>query len=173
MVENIGHSFGVRGISAVMTGIMSKIQLCFLALIARAVMATIFWKSAMTKIAFNGEGLTEFSLAQIWHTLTLNWTVADSTYMLFEYEYGLPVIPFTWAANMAVAAEIILPIALVLGLFTRYAALAMLGMTAVIQIFVYPELWTVHGLWAIALLAIMSVGGGRLSVDHLICKKGL
>jgi len=143
------------------TGIMSKIQLCQLAILARFVMATIFWKSAMTKIAFSAEGVAEFSLAQIWHVISLNWTVADSTYMLFEYEYDLPVIPF------------LLPIALVLGFFTRYAALAMLGMTMVIQIFVYPELWTVHALWALALLVIMSKGGGRLSLDRLICGKCL
>ncbi|PCJ34872.1 MAG: hypothetical protein COA93_03960 [Alphaproteobacteria bacterium] len=155
------------------TGIMSKIQLCQLAILARFVMATIFWKSAMTKIAFSAEGVAEFSLAQIWHVISLNWTVADSTYMLFEYEYDLPVIPFNWAANLAVAAEILLPIALVLGFFTRYAALAMLGMTMVIQIFVYPELWTVHALWALALLVIMSKGGGRLSLDRLICGKCL
>ncbi|MCF6216806.1 MAG: DoxX family protein [Emcibacter sp.] len=155
------------------TGAMSKIQICQLAILARLVMAVIFWKSAMTKIAFNAQGMAEFSLAQIWHVISLNWTVADSTYMLFEYEYDLPVIPFDWAANLAVAAEILLPIALFLGFFTRYAALAMLGMTLVIQVFVYPDLWTVHGLWAIALLVIMSKGGGRLSLDRVICGKCL
>ncbi len=155
------------------TGIMSKIQICQLAILARFVMATIFWKSAMTKIAFNAEGMAEFSLTQIWHVITLNWTVADSTYMLFEYEYDLPVIPFDWAANLTVAAEILLPIALIFGFLTRYAALSMFGMTLVIQIFVYPDLWTVHGLWAIALLVIMSKGGGRLSLDRVICGKCL
>ncbi len=155
------------------TGVMSKIQICQLAILARFVMASIFWKSAMTKIAFNGEGMTEFSLSQIWHVITLNWTVADSTYMLFEYEYALPIIPFEWAANLSVAAEILLPMALILGFFTRYAALTMLGMTLVIQIFVYPNLWAVHALWVIALLVIMSKGGGRLSLDRLICGKCL
>jgi len=155
------------------SGMMSKIQTYQLAILARFVMATIFWKSAMTKIAFEEPGLTTFSLAQVWQVITLNWTVADSTYMLFEYEYDLPIIPPEWAGNLSVAAEILLPMALVLGFFTRYAAAAMLGMTLVIQIFVYPNLWTVHGLWAIALLIIMSKGGGRLSLDRLICGKCL
>ncbi len=74
---------------------------------------------------------------------------------------------------MAVAAEILLPMALIVGLFTRYAALLMLVMTLVIQIFVYPGLWTVHGLWAVALLTVMAKGGGRMSVDHSISKKYL
>ncbi|VAV93819.1 hypothetical protein MNBD_ALPHA01-814 [hydrothermal vent metagenome] len=163
----------ITGILAMTTGIMSKVQICQLAVLARVVMAAIFWKSAMTKITFDGAGLAEFSLAQIWNVITLNWAVADSAYMLFEYEYDLPLIPFALAAHMAVAAEILLPMALIVGLFTRYAALLMLVMTLVIQIFVYPGLWTVHGLWAIALLTVMAKGGGRMSVDHLIGKKYL
>lgn len=163
----------ITGLLKTVTGMMSNIQVGLGAILSRIVMASIFWKSAMTKIAFNDEGVTAFSLGQIWNVITLDWTVSDSTYMLFEYEYDLPVLPFELSAHMALTAEILLPMALILGLFTRYAALAMLGMTLVIQIFVYPNLWTVHGLWAIALLAIMSHGGGRLSVDNFLCKKCL
>tara|TARA_R110002072_G_scaffold116040_1_gene246408 strand:+ start:516 stop:1016 length:501 start_codon:yes stop_codon:yes gene_type:complete len=156
-----------------LSGLMGNIQICYLAMAGRIIMAAIFWKSAMTKIAFNEAGLGEFSLAQIWNVVTLDWTVASGTYTLFEYDYDLPLLPPELAAHMALAAEILLPMALILGLFTRYAALAMLAMTAVIQIFVYPNLWTVHGLWAIALLVIMAKGGGKLSLDRLICKKCL
>jgi len=167
MRDNITH------ILAQITGYMSKIPASGISLLARVIMAAIFWTSGMTKIAFNVEGITDFSWSQIWNVITLNWTVSEGTYMLFEYEYNLPVIPFEWAAHMALTAELILPIALILGIFTRYAALAMLGMTLVIQILVYPNLWSVHALWAIALLSIMTQGGGRLSVDHFICRKCL
>lgn len=151
--------------------VMSKTPVWAISLLGRVIMATIFWKSAMTKIAINSDGVTDFFLAQIWDVLTLNWVVADSTYMLFEYEYDLPLLPADWAAHMALAAEILLPIALILGLFTRFAALAMLGMTLVIQIFVYPDLWTVHGLWAVTLLFIITRGPGVLSLDCLLRKK--
>lgn len=163
----------ITGLLTTVTGMMSNIPLSLLALLSRLVMAAIFWKSAMTKIAFNDGGITEFSFSQFWNVITLNWTVSDSTYMLFEYEYDLPVLPFELSAHMALTAEILLPIALIAGLFTRYAALAMLGMTLVIQTFVYPNLWTVHGLWATALAVIMIHGGGRLSVDNFLCKKCL
>ncbi len=167
MMEKITHILGAT------TSCMTKIPTSGVSLLARFMMASIFWKSAMTKITFEGDGLSGFSLAQIWNVVTLNWTVSDSTYMLFEFEYALPIIPAELGAQMALTAEILLPMALILGLFTRYAALAMLGMTAVIQIFVYPNLWSVHGLWAIALLIIMIYGGGRLSMDKFLCKKCL
>ena len=96
------------------------------------------------------------------------WQIKDSTWFLFEQEYKLPLIPSDWAAVLATLAEHALPVALVLGLATRLSALALLGMTAVIQIFVYPEAWTTHGLWAACFLALIAQGPGRLSLDHLL-----
>lgn len=155
------------------TNMMSKIPDSIISLLARGIMASIFWKSAMTKIALNDTGLADFSFAQVWNVITLDWTVSSMTYTLFEYDYDLPLLPYEWAAHMAITAELILPMALVLGFFTRYAALAMLGMTLVIQIFVYPHLWNVHGLWAVALLFMISKGGGKISLDNIFCKKYL
>ena len=57
---------------------------------------------------------------------------------------------------------------LILGLGSRFAALGLLGMTAVIQIFVFPEAWGVHGLWAVGLLAVIAWGPGRISLDRVI-----
>ena len=71
---------------------------------------------------------------------------------------------------MATYAEHIFPILLVLGLFTRFAALSLLMMTAVIQLFVYPEAWTVHMWWALALLYLIRYGGGKVSADHFLWK---
>ena len=96
------------------------------------------------------------------------FTIKDSTYFLFQYEYALPVIPHNVAAVLATLAEHVLPILLILGLGTRFAALGLLGMTAVIQIFVYPDAWITHGLWAAALLAVIARGPGAWSLDHLL-----
>lgn len=95
------------------------------------------------------------------------WQIADSTWFLFEHEYALPLIPSNVAAVAATVAEHVLPILLILGLATRLSALGLLGMTAVIQIFVYPEAWQTHGLWAACLLAVAARGPGRVSLDHL------
>lgn len=95
------------------------------------------------------------------------FSIKDSTWFLFEHEYALPLIPPQVAAVMATVAEHVLPALLILGLFTRLSALGLLGMTAVIQIFVYPDAWMTHGLWAAALLAVAARGPGSWSADHL------
>lgn len=94
--------------------------------------------------------------------------IKDGTWYLFEHVYALPLIPFEWAAVMATVAEHILPVLLVLGLLTRFSALALLGMTAVIQIFVFPGAWVMHGLWAACFLALIAHGPGAWSLDRLI-----
>jgi putative oxidoreductase len=96
------------------------------------------------------------------------FTIKDSTWFLFEHEYALPVIPPHLAAVMATTAEHVLPALMILGLGTRLSALGLLGMTAVIQIFVYPGAWITHGLWAAALLALVARGPGAWSLDRLL-----
>ncbi len=126
-----------------------------LALLARLVMAVIFFKSWLTKV----------DLATM--------SIKPATYFLFANEYKLPLLPTDLAAYLTVAAELVLPVLLVLGLFTRYAAAAMLIMTLVIQIFVYPNAYTTHGLWALALLFIMKHGPGPLSLDAMLWGDGV
>jgi putative oxidoreductase len=111
--------------------------------------AMVFWLSGRTKV----EGL---------------FTIKDSTWFLFQEEFALPLIPSDLAAVLATTAEHALPVLLIIGLFTRFAALGLLTMTAVIQIFVYPDAWVTHGLWGAALLALIARGPGRLSLDHLL-----
>lgn len=120
-----------------------------LALAARLALAAIFFLSGRTKV--NG-------------LLTVN----DSTYTLFRDEYKVPLIPPELAAHLATYAEHFLPILLVLGLFTRFSALALLGMTAVIQIFVYPSAWPTHLSWTALMLYLMGRGGGLLSMDYVL-----
>lgn len=115
---------------------------------ARLFPAMVFWQSARTKV----EG----------------FSIKESTYFLFEQVYALPLIAPNIAAVMATYAEHILPILLILGLLARFAALGLLVMTAVIQIFVFPDAWVTHGLWACALLVVLMQGAGRVSLDHLL-----
>lgn len=119
------------------------------ALALRIFPAMVFWQSGRTKV----EGL---------------FTIKDSTFFLFKEEFALPVIPSDLAAVLATSAEHVLPALMILGLFTRLSALGLLAMTAVIQIFVYPDAWVTHGLWGAALLALIARGPGRLSLDALL-----
>ena len=120
-----------------------------LALASRLAMAAIFFQSGRTKV----EGLL---------------TVTPGAYELFRSEYKLPVVPPDIAAHLAAYAEHLFPLLLVLGIFTRLSAIALLGMTLTIQIFVYPDAWPTHLSWAALLLYLVGRGGGALSVDRLL-----
>ena len=98
-------------------------------------------------------------------------TIKTSTFYLFQYEYRIPLIPAPSAAHMAAYSEHLFPVLLVLGLASRLSAAALLGMTAVIEIFVYPGAWVTHLGWATALAFIMFRGPGALSLDHFIRRR--
>ena len=119
-----------------------------LAIPLRFAVATVFWNSAMTKLA--------------------NW---DTAIALFTDEYKVPLLPPELAAYMAATVELTTPVLLVLGLLTRPAALVLLGMTTVIEVFVYPEAWPTHIQWAAMLLVLLCRGPGKLSIDHLVWRK--
>lgn len=132
------------------------------ALLARVSIAATFWRSGQTKIQGLAIDLVEGRFEFGWPRF------ADATIDLFRDEYRLPFLPPEWAAGLASAAEHVFPILLLLGLATRLSAAALLMMTLVIQIFVYPSAWPVHGLWAVALLFLMAKGAGAVSLDHLL-----
>jgi putative oxidoreductase len=94
----------------------------------------------------------------------------DTTIALFRDEYQVPFLPPEIAAYIVTGIELSTPVLLVLGLFVRPAAAVLLGMTAVIEIFVYPEAWPTHLQWAAMLLILIARGGGALSVDRLIAR---
>lgn len=121
----------------------------FLLLICRLGIASLFFLSGRTKV----EGLL---------------TVSDSAYALFASEYKVPLLPPQVAAHAATYAEHLFPILLVLGLFTRVSALALLGMTLVIEIFVYPDAWPTHLIWAAILLVLIARGAGAWSLDRRV-----
>lgn len=118
-----------------------------IALASRIAVAAIFFYSARTKV----DGLL---------------TIKDTTFVLFEEDYKVPLLPPEFAAHMATYAEHLFPILLVLGLCTRLSAAALFGMTAVIQIFVYPDAWPTHLTWAVPMLYLIGRGGGTWTVDH-------
>jgi putative oxidoreductase len=123
-----------------------------LLLVARVAIAAVFFLSGRTKVT----GWIELK---------------PSTYTLFRSEYALPLIPPEWAAHLATYAEHLFPLLLVLGLLTRPSAAALLGMTLVIEVFVYPDAWPVHLTWAGLLLPLLAYGGGAWSLDRLMLGK--
>ncbi len=121
-------------------------------LFVRISLAGIFWRSGRTKV-----------IEKTWIMLS------DNTKMLFENEYAGVPLPSELAARLALGAEHLFPVLLVIGLATRLSALALLVMTLVIQIFVYPEAWwQVHIIWVALALVLIVRGGGKLSLDHWI-----
>lgn len=125
-------------------GGLDDVPYSLLAIPLRLAVATVFWNSGTTKLA--------------------NW---ETTLFLFEDEYQVPVLPPEIAAVMAASIELTAPVLLVAGLLTRPTAAVLLGMVAVIQIFVYPQAWPTHIQWAAMLLILLCRGPGTLSLDHL------
>lgn len=119
-----------------------------LLLVQRLGIAGIFFFSGRTKV----DGLL---------------TVNDTAFELFRSEYALPLVKPELAAYAATYGEHLFPLMLALGLFTRLSAAALLAMTLVIQVFVYPDAWPTHLSWAGLLLSLVALGGGKLSLDRV------
>ncbi|MCB5162129.1 DoxX family protein [Marinomonas algarum] len=145
--------------------IFKKIPESLILFIARFSIAAVFWKSGQTKI----EG---FSLDLIGMEAKLGWPqLKESTLFLFEYEYNLSVISAGLAALLATVAEHLLPILILTGFFTRFAAFGLASMTLVIQFLVYPDAYPTHGTWLAIALLLMYRGAGLFSLDHLLLSK--
>lgn len=127
---------------------LDAIPMSLLTLCARIFPAAVFWQSGQTKV----EG----------------WRVTDGAVALFQEEYRLPLLDPWLAAHLAAFAEHFFPVLLVLGLAARLSAAALLAMTLVIEIFVYPDAWPTHGVWATCFLLVLARGPGAISLDALI-----
>ncbi|MFC3695453.1 DoxX family protein [Chenggangzhangella methanolivorans] len=139
---------GFSGLAESFVALLDRIPHSALALAARIFPAAVFWQSGQTKVS--GFGLS------------------DSAVFLFQDEYRLPLIDPTLAAYGAAIAEHLFPMLLVLGLASRLSALALLAMTLVIEIFVYPDAWPTHGVWAACFLYVIARGPGAISLDRLL-----
>ncbi|MBZ9937266.1 DoxX family protein [Mesorhizobium sp. BR1-1-16] len=130
-------------------------QPSFVQLVVRFALAVPFWRSGILK----WDGFLQLS---------------DTAVYLFSDEFmlHLPGGPYPFPAPAVVAflsgtGEIVLPILLVLGLGTRFAALGLLVMTLIVELTV-PDGWPIHLTWAAMALGLMAYGPGRISLDHII-----
>jgi putative oxidoreductase len=138
------HSMILTGIAR-LRNLLESVPYSVLAIPPRLAVATVFWNSGTTKLA--------------------SW---NTTLALFADEYKVPVLPPEIAATMAASIELTTPVLLLLGLLTRPAAFVLLGMTTVIEVFVYPQAWPTHIQWAAMLLVLLCRGAGIFSLDYLI-----
>jgi putative oxidoreductase len=129
-------------------GPLEAIPYSLLALIARAAICSVFWRSGTQKLS--------------------DWS---ATLALFENEYHVPVIPPHIAAYMAASVELSCSVLVMIGLLTRLSTLLLLGMTAVIQIFVYPEAWPTHIQWLASMALLIARGPGAFSLDAIIARR--
>ncbi len=127
---------------------LESVPYSVLALPLRFGVAWIFWNAGQVKL--------------------INW---QRTIELFRDEYQVPLLPPELAANMALSIELAAPILLVLGLFSRFAVFVLLGMTAVIQTFVYPDAWPTHLQWTAMNLVLLCRGAGVVSIDHFLWQR--
>ena len=140
-----GTASGSTALIGAIIGLFERIPYWLIALTARIALAQVFWSSAQAHL--------------------VNW---NTTLYLFANTFKVPLLPPHLAAYLAVTMEVVMPPLLVLGLATRFAALALFGMTLVIEIFVFPQAWPTHIQWAAMMLVIMGRGAGMLSLDALI-----
>jgi putative oxidoreductase len=125
-----------------------RIPYSFLALVSRLAVASVFWRSGQTKVH--------------------GFSIREETFVLFREEYRVPLLPPDIAAYVTTIAEHVFPVLLIIGFASRLSALGLLGMTIVIQLFVYPSGWPQHILWIGLLLSITARGPGVVSLDHLV-----
>ena len=160
-----GGRSGIAALVMALVGLFEKIPHSLIAFVARFSIAAVFWNSGQTKVSGLAINLVNGEFKLGWPRLS------DSVVDLFKYEFQLPVVPPELAAMMAAFAEHLFPLLLLVGLATRFSALALLVMTLVIQVLVYPGAYATHGTWAAVLLYLIWRGPGALSIDHLLARR--
>ena len=157
-----------------LVALCAVIPYALVALGLRFVMARVFFVPGQTKvegpvIPFNWVARNvEFSVI-------LPSEIKDATLQMLQTQYAnLPMPPLV-AAYLFTYAEFVLPLCLIVGFATRFAAFGLLVITVMLQLYVMPELWwSTHVYWVAILMVLMSVGPGAISVDALIrylCEK--
>jgi len=158
------HASWPESLTRTLTGLLARIPHSLIAVLGRFSIAAVFWKSGETKI----QG---FALDIVSGTFQFGMPrLSDSAIDLFREEYRLPFLSPELAAPLAAFAEHLFPALILVGLATRFSALALLIMTLTIEIFVYPDAYPTHGVWATVLLFLMARGPGVFSLDHLIAR---
>ena len=157
-----GAQGGLKGLINWAIGICESVPYWLIALIGRIGVAGVFWKSGQTKVeAF----VVNIATGEV--SLGLP-KLSGSAVLLFREEYKMPFPELM--APLAAFAEHLFPFLILIGLATRFSAIALLVMTLVIQIFVYPSAYPIHAVWSAVFLMLIAYGPGIFSVDHLIKK---
>jgi putative oxidoreductase len=141
----LARGAGIRGRFAALLSLPARLPLAVLQLLFRCAITGVFLRAGLQKLA--------------------SW---ESTLQLFRDEYAVPLLPPETAAAMSAGLEVGCSVLLLLGLCTRLAALPLLGMILVIQLFVYPQAWSEHLVWGSILLFLLARGGGALALDRLL-----
>jgi putative oxidoreductase len=141
-------SAGIAALPLRALALLERLPVAVPQLLFRFGVGLVFWRSAQSKL--------------------VSW---DTTLLLFREEYKVPLLSPEIAAYLATAVEQTAPVLLALGLATRLSAAALVGMTLVIQLFVYPQSYPDHLLWAGPLLYLVIRGPGTMSLDHLIRRR--
>jgi putative oxidoreductase len=127
--------------------LLDSIPYSIVALIARLATFSVFFRSGTQKLS--------------------DW---QSTLMLFANEYRVPIISPHFAAYLAAGLELSCSVLILGGLLTRAATLLLLGLTLVIQVFVYPSAWPDHIQWVAFMSILIARGPGLLSFDYLLSR---
>jgi putative oxidoreductase len=138
-----------------MTNLMERIPHALIGLAGRLSLAWIFWTVGRARMGGS-------------------WNVLEPrgiTISMLRGGYDIPQIPAGAAAVAIQTAELVLPVLLAIGLASRFAALGLLVLIAVFEIFVQPGPYALHGAWAAILLMIMKYGPGSLSLDHALGRR--
>jgi putative oxidoreductase len=148
-----------------LNALFARIPNSLVALLARFSIAAVFWNSGQTKVK-------GFMINIVSGDFHLGWPrLSDSVVELFVDEYRLPLLSPHLAAPLSAVAEHAFPLFILFGLATRLSSFALLGMTLVIQLFVFPGAYATHGTWAAVLLYLMLYGPGRISADHWLAER--
>ena len=132
-------------------GLAQRIPYSVVALVSRVAVASVFWRSGQTKVA--------------------GFSIREETFALFRDVYKVPLLPPDVAAYLSTIGEHVFSVLLVVGLASRLSAIGLLFMTAVIELFIFPDGWPEHILWTGLLLQIIARGPGAISLDHLIWQR--
>ena len=144
MTDTVSHP-GPLGLVERAINLLNRIPFSLLILVARCATFSVFFRSGLVKIS--------------------DW---NSTLMLVQNEYKVPILPPNIAATMAASMELGLSWFVLLGLFTRLGVLGYFGMILVIQLFVYPMAWPDHIQWTGFMIFILCRGPGKISLDYLL-----
>ena len=128
-----------------------QIPYSVVALVSRISVASVFWRSGQTKVA--------------------GFSIREETFALFRDVYKVPLLPPGVAAYLSTISEHVFSVLLVVGLASRLSAIGLLFMTAVIELFIFPDGWPEHILWTGLLLQLIARGPGAISLDHQIWQR--